>query len=346
MLGICKVKAARGGVELCEGLEVPEPAPGEIKLKVGATGICGTDLHIYHWVPWAASQIKVPQILGHEISGHVEAVGPGVTGIKQGDLVSLESHIFCGNCHQCLTGKAHLCSQLHYPGIDRPGGLAEYVCVPARIAWVHRVPVSMQVAAMFEPFGIAVQACLEGCGVSGQDVLITGCGPIGLMAVAAARALGAARVIATDLTTPRLQAAASMGADRVINVEEEDPVAVVMDLTGRKGVDVAMEYSGQERALSQAIEALTRGGDLRLIGAPDNPVNLDLNRIILKGINVQGIHGRKIFHSWSHASRLVYSGKVDLRPLVSHVLPLRNGVRAFDLIERGEAVKILIQPEG
>jgi threonine 3-dehydrogenase len=333
-------------VELCENLPVQEPAAGEIKLKVGATGICGTDLHIYHWVPWAARQIKVPQILGHEIAGRVVALGEGVTGIAIGDLVSLESHIFCGHCHQCLTGKAHLCSQLHYPGVDRPGGLAEYVCVPARIAWVHRAPISQQVAAMFEPFGIAVQAGLEGTGVSGQDVLITGCGPIGLMAVAVARALGAAQVIATDLTAPRLRAAAAMGADRVVDVSKEDPVAAVMDLTGNKGVDVAMEYSGQEKALSQAIEALTRGGDLRLIGAPDNPVTLDLNRIILKGINVQGIHGRKIFHSWSHASRLVYSGKVDLQPLVSHVLPLREGVRAFDLIERGEAVKVLVQPEG
>jgi threonine 3-dehydrogenase len=345
MLGICKTKSAKGGVELCEGLEVAEPAAGEIRLKVGATGICGTDLHIYHWVPWAAQLIKVPQILGHEISGRVEALGAGVSGVKTGDLVSLESHIFCGSCHQCLTGKAHLCSQLHYPGIDRPGGLAEYVCVPARIAWVHQTPVSMQVAAMFEPFGIAVHACLEGSGVSGQDVLITGCGPIGLMAVAVARALGAARVIATDLSAPRLQAAAKMGADRVINVAEEDPVAVLMDVTGGKGADVAMEYSGHEQALSQAIEALTRGGELRLIGAPDNPVSLDLNRLILKGINLQGIHGRKIFDSWSHASRLVYSGKVKLEPLVSHVLPLRDGVRAFDLIERGEAVKVLIQPE-
>jgi threonine 3-dehydrogenase len=346
MLGICKVRPTKGGVELCEGLPVSEPEPGEIKIKVGATGICGTDLHIYHWVPWAARQIKIPQILGHEIGGIVEAIGEGVTGIKVGDLVSLESHIFCGNCYQCHTGRAHLCSDLHYPGIDRPGGFAEHVCVPARIAWVHRQAIPMEIAAMFEPFGIAVQAGFAGCGVSGQSVLITGCGPIGLMAIAVARALGAARVIATDLNPARLAAAAGLGADRVVNVTEEDPVAISMDMTGGKGVDVAMEYAGQEKAVSQALDALTRGGDLRLIGAPEKPVTIDLNRVILKGINMQGIHGRQIFHSWEHASRLVYSGKVNLQPLISHVLSLREGVRAFELIENGEAVKVMIRPEG
>jgi threonine 3-dehydrogenase len=216
--------------------------------------------------------------------------------------------------------------------------------VPARIAWVHRTPVPMEVAAMFEPFGIAVQAAFGGCGVAGQDVLITGCGPIGLMAIAASRALGAARVIATDVKLARLAAASRLGADRVVDVLKEDPVAIAMDMTGHKGVDVAMEFSGQEKALTQALDALTRGGDLRLVGAPDATVNLDLNRFILKGINVQGIHGRKIFHSWEHASRLVYSGKVDLRPLVTHVLPLREGVKSFELIESGEAVKVIIQP--
>ena len=344
MLAISKVRPIKGGVELHEALAAAEPAPDEIKIKVKATGICGTDLHIFHWVAWAAQRIKVPQILGHEIAGTVEAVGQAVSGVRVGDLVSLESHIFCGKCHQCMTGRAHLCADLHYPGIDRPGGFAEYVTVPARIAWVHRAPIQMEVAAMFEPFGIAVQACFEGCGVAGQDILITGCGPIGLMAIAAARSLGAARVIATDVKPARLAAASKLGADRVVNVLKEDPVAIVMDMTGRSGVDVVMEFSGQEKALTQALDALTRGGDLRLIGAPDAPVNLDLNRLILKGIKVQGIHGRKIFHSWEHASRLVYSGKVDLRPLVSHVLPLQEGVSSFELIESGEAVKVIIRP--
>ncbi len=344
MLGMCKVRPIKGGVELRDGLAIAEPAPDEIRIKVTAAGICGTDLHIYYWVPWAAQRIPIPQTLGHEIAGIVEAVGEAASGVSVGDLVSLESHIFCGKCHQCLTGKAHLCADLHYPGIDRPGGFAEYVTVPARIAWVHRMPVPIEVAAMFEPFGIAIQAAFEGCGVAGQDVLITGCGPIGLMAVAAARALGAARVIATDVKPARLAAASKFGADRVIDVLKEDPVAIAMDMTGRKGVDVAMEFSGQEKALSQALDALTRGGDLRLIGAPDAAVNLDLNRVILKGINVQGIHGRKIFHSWEHASRLVYGGKVDLRPLVSHVLPLREGLKSFELIESGEAVKVIIRP--
>jgi len=344
MQAICKVNPTSGGVELREGLPVLDPAAGEIKIKVGATGICGTDLHIYHWVPWAR-HLKLPQILGHEIGGTVAAIGDGVTGIKIGDLVSLESHIFCGNCYQCHTDRAHLCANLHYPGIDRPGGLADFLCAPARIAWVHRETIPVEIAAMFEPFGIAVQASFAGSGVTGQNVLITGCGPIGLMAIAIARASGATRVIATDFKPARLKAAVAAGADRVVNVAEEDPVAISMDVTGGNGVDVAMEYSGNEKAVSQAIEAITRGGDLRLVGAPDGPISMDLNRIILKGINVQGIHGRRIFHSWEHAARLIYSGKVDLKPLISHVLPLRDGMRAFGLIESGEAVKVLISPE-
>ena len=345
MLGVCKTKPEVGGVELCEDLPVGEPGPGEIRLRVGATGICGTDLHIYHWVPWAAARMKLPTVLGHEIAGTVDAVGEGVTNVEAGDLVSLESHISCGSCYQCHDAKPHLCSRTQYPGIDIHGGLAEYLVVPSRIAWKHGKPLPIDVAAMFEPFGLAVHASLEGDGVSGRDVLITGCGPIGLMNVAVARALGAAQVIATDVNPKRLAAARQAGADRVIDVEDEDPVAITRDMTGGRGADVVFEYSGQASALAQAAQAVAAGGEIRLIGAPQGAIPIDLTAWILKGITVRSIHGRKIFGSWEQASRLVESGKVDLAPLVSHRVPLRDGVESFHLIERGEAVKVLVVPD-
>jgi threonine 3-dehydrogenase len=259
--------------------------------------------------------------------------------------VSLESHIWCGSCYQCHNAKPHLCARTRYPGIDLHGGLAEYLVVPSRIAWKHGKPLSVDVAAMFEPFGLAVHASLEGDGVSGRDVLITGCGPIGLMNVAVARALGAAQVIATDVNPKRLAAAKQAGADRVIDVKDEDPVAITRDMTRGRGADVVFEYSGQATALEQAVQAVTAGGEIRLVGAPEAAIPVDLTTWIMKGITVRSVHGRKIFGSWEQASRLVESGKVDLAPLVSHRIPLRDGVESFHLIERGEAVKVLVVPD-
>ena len=332
-------------MELRDGLSIPAPGPGQVRLRVGATGICGTDLHIYHWVPWAAARMKLPVVMGHEIGGTIDAVGDGVRHLRAGDVASVESHLFCGACYQCHNGRAHLCAHTIYPGIDVAGGLAEYVVVPERIVWAHRKPVSTAVAAMFEPFGLAVHATLEGGGVAGRDVLITGCGPIGLMNVAVARHLGAAQVIATDVNPLRLAEAMRLGADRVVDVRTEDVVAVTREATSGRGADVVIEYSGRAEALAQAVEAVASGGELRLIGAPDDAVPVDVTRWILKGINVRAIHGRKLFESWEHASRLVESGKVDLERLVSHRLPLHEGLRSFDLIERGEALKVLVVPE-
>ena len=316
-------------------------APGGC-LRVGAAGLCGTDLHVYHWVPWAAARVKVPTILGHEVAGIVDAVGPGVAHVTVGDRVSLESHLSCGFCYPCRNGRLHLCANTHYPGIDMPGGFAEWLVVPARLAWVHRTAISMDVAAMFEPFGIAVHAALEGPGVAGRDVLVSGCGPIGLMCVGVARALGAASVIATDANPLRLRAATTFGADRLVNVTDEDPATAAREQTAGRGVDVVLECAGQESALRSAAQSLTPGGELRLVGVPAEAVPIDLSTWILKGIVVRAIHGRRIFESWEHANRLVESGKIDLSPLVSHRLPLREGLRSFELIERGEGIKVLV----
>lgn len=339
-----KTRPGKGGMEIVQVAE-PQPGPGEVRLQVAAGGVCGTDLHIYHGVPEIARLLKLPVVLGHEISGVVDAVGSGVERVKVGDQVSLESHIPCGTCYPCRLGRTHICRNTRYPGVTRDGGFAEYVVVPEQIAWVHPAAVDLQVAAMFEPFGIAVHACLEGRGVAGQHVMITGCGPIGLMSVAVARALGAQMILATDINPTRLALAEQMGADRVIDVRNEDPVAIARDCTRGDGLDVVMEYSGQGSALLQGVEALVPGGDLRLVGTGSGPVSIDITRWILKGIRVQSIHGRKLFESWEYAGRLVYNNRVNLRPLISHMIPLREGIRVFDLIEQGEAVKVLIMPE-
>lgn len=344
MLALVKTKPERGGVELLDGLLVPEPGPGEIRLRVGAAGLCGTDLHIYHWVSWTREKVPLPMILGHEVAGTVDRVGPGVTHVNEGDLVSLESHLSCGTCYPCRNGKLHLCSSTDYPGVTMPGGFAEWLVVPARIAWVHSKRLPIEVAAMFEPFGIAVHAVLEGSGVAGRDVVVSGCGPIGLMAVGAAKALGASTVVATDVNPLRLAMAHRFGADRVVDASKEDPVVAARELSGDRGADVVVECTGVEPALRSSLEALAPGGEMRLVGVPADPVPVDLAAWILKGITVRAIHGRKIFESWEQASRLVESGKIDLAPLVSHRFPLRRGLEAFEILERGAGVKVVIVP--
>lgn len=341
MLALCKTTAQVDGLEV---RDVPEPQPGagEIRLKVKLAGVCGTDMHIYHWAPRMARRMVLPRIMGHEVCGIVDAVGEGVSGVAMGDQVSLESHISCGSCRPCMMDQRHLCASTTYPGIDIDGGFADWVVVPASIAWVNPPGFSSELSAMMEPFGIAVHACGEGTGVSGQTVLVNGCGPIGLMAVGVARALGARQVIAVDLNPIRLATAEKMGADQLVNPEDTDVVKLTRSVTGGDGADVVMEFSGAEAGLRASLEALRRGGDYRLIGAPSHPVELDLTQWLRTGPTIRNIHGRRIWRSWQEAVDLLDAGKVDLSPLVSHVVPLKDARQAFDLVLRGEAVKPLL----
>ena len=258
MLSLQKIAPEVGGIALRE-MEPREPGPGEILIRVGAAGICGTDMQIYNWAPRMARRMVLPRVLGHEVSGTVEAAGPGIEGLAVGDRVSLESHIFCGRCRACRLGRAHLCENTRYPGIDIDGAFAEYLTVPASIAWVNPPGLPHETAAMLEPFGIAVHACLAGAGVSGLSVLVNGCGPIGLMAVAVARALGAVRIIACDINPVRLRAAETMGADRAVDAGKEDLARVVGDMTGGAGVDVGVELSGTEARIQRRLRRPRQG---------------------------------------------------------------------------------------
>jgi threonine 3-dehydrogenase len=343
MLAVCKVAEGEGGIEVRE-TEPRDPGPGEVRLKVSAAGICGTDMQIYYWAPRMARRMTLPRTLGHEACGIVEAVGPDVLAPEIGDFVSLESHVFCGTCRQCRLGNAHLCLHTTYPGINFDGGFAEYVTVPARICWVNPPDLPVPVAAMMEPFGISVHTTLAGSGVAGRTVLINGCGPIGLMNVATARALGALKIIACDLNPLRLAMAKEMGADRCVNAGDEDLRAIAADMTNGAGVDVAIEYSGSEAGFNASFDCLSKGGDLRLVGAPPRPIPVDFTQWLLKCPSMQNIHGRRIWDSWQRAAELVATKAVDLGPINSHELPIAEGPRGFELIREGKAVKPLIIP--
>jgi threonine 3-dehydrogenase len=344
MLTLAKTEAKEGGIALID--KAPrEPGPGEISMRVEAAGICGTDMQIHKWAPRMARRMKLPTVMGHEASGVVEAVGAGVTRVKVGDAISLESHIYCGTCHQCLTDRAHLCTETRYPGIDIDGCFARHVVVPEQIAWVHPREIPHTVAAMFEPLGIAVHACGEGRGAADLPVLVNGCGPIGLMAVAVARAMGAERVIAVDPMALRREAALELGADLVLDPTNTDIPAAARDVTSGRGVEVAIEFSGTPGGFSNAMESLAKGGDFRLVGAPPHPIEIDLTVWLRQCPTVHNIHGRRIWDSWDQLWSLFDSGAVDIRAIASHHLPLSDGPRGFELIQRGEALKPLLIPE-
>lgn len=340
MLALRKSQPGIGGLSLDEIASPAQPGPGQVLVRVLNAGICGTDLHIYRWGPFA-HRMKLPTVLGHEMCGVVEAVGEGVSRVAPGMRVSVESHVPCGHCYTCHRGWAHVCPNTRYPGVDFDGGFAARTILPETILWPVPESIPTPVAAMMEPFGIAVHASLEGSGVSGQTVVVAGCGPIGLMNIAAARALGALRVIATDINPLRLKMALTMGADRAIDVAEQDPLPVVRDLTHGRGADVVIEYSGHAKSLAGAAALTTNGGEIRLLGVPEGETALDLEAWLIKGLTVRNLHGRRLFSTWESATALLTEGKVDIAPLVSHVLPLNEAMIGFDACLTGKAVKVL-----
>lgn len=323
---------------------VPEPGPGEILVRVEAASICGTDLHIWKWDAWARGRIRPPLVTGHEFSGVVEAVGPGVRRPQVGDHVSLESHIVCHACPACRTGNYHVCLNTQILGVDRDGGFAEYVVVPAENAWVNPKDLPFEVAAILEPFGNAVHTVYAGSGVSGKSVLITGAGPIGLMAAMVVRASGAGPILVSDPNPYRL-AFARPYADRLVNPLEEDLLEVVRRVTG-SGVEVLLEFSGNEAAIHQGLMALIPWGEARILGIPSDPIRFDLaGELVMRGITAFGIAGRRLWQTWMQGTALVYSGRVDLSPLLTHRLPLSRYREAFGLLASGQAVKVILDPK-
>jgi len=339
------VKKAPGpGFEL---VDVAVPAVGEddVLIQVKATSICGTDLHIYEWNPWAQDHVSLPLTVGHELCGVVVDKGANVDGPEIGQLVSVESHVVCNRCSFCRTGKGHLCENTQILGVHRDGAYADFVVVPAINAWVDPPEMPYSIASLQENFGNAVHTASVPL-VAGRKVLVTGCGPVGVMAIAAAKALGARSVYATDVSDYRLSMAWTMGADLTINPLKQDVFSTVMDATESEGVDVLLEMSGAPSAIDEGFRALKAGGEAALLGltSADLSFNLD-DHIIFKGASVHGIVGRKLWDTWYKMRGLLRSGAIDLAPLVTHRFALDDYEKAFELMATGDCGKVVMFPD-
>jgi len=344
MKALRKTRAAKG----LEIQEVPVPSIGALDalVRVTATSICGTDLHIDGWDRWSQGRIKPPVTLGHEFCGIVERVGEDVSALRPGDFVSAEMHLNCGHCHQCRLGEAHICQNLKIIGIDMDGAFAEFVKIPATNIWKLDAAIPEHYAAILDPLGNAVHTVLAGA-IAGQTVLVTGCGPIGLMSIAVAKACGSSTVFATETNEHRRAMAEEMGADHVLNPACEDPVKKILDATGGTGVDVLLEMSGQPAAIQQGFKALRAGGRASLLGIPTENVPLDLvEDVIFKGATVQGIYGRRMYGTWVQMTALLKAGRVNLEPLFGERMVLDNFEAAFAKLHSGMAGKILMYPNG
>jgi threonine 3-dehydrogenase len=340
------VKAAAAPGARLETVPVPRYGPRDILVRVRATTICGTDLHIYRWDPWAQSRIRPPMVFGHEFSGDVVAAGDEVSTVRVGDFISGETHIICGQCYSCRTGQTHICRNVEIIGVDRPGCFAEYVALPASNAWCNAPDLDPAIAAAQEPFGNAVHTALS-TNLLTKRVMITGCGPIGLFAVGIARAAGAARIFATDINPMRLEMARGMGATDPLP-SDDDVVDIIMRATGGEGVDVLLEMSGHPLAINQGFSSLRPGGYAALLGLPGRPLNgFDLaNHVVFKGATIYGVSGRKMFETWYQTRELIEGGKVDIAPIITHHLPLEEWEQAFELMIAGEAAKAALYPQG
>jgi threonine 3-dehydrogenase len=329
-------------------LQVPDPKPknGEVVVRVTATSLCGTDAHIYNWDDWAKTRVHLPRTIGHEMCGEVMEVGPGVSAVTVGDYVAVESHLTCGLCFQCRTGQAHVCKNYRILGIDLDGSFADSILLPERVLWKTSREIPPEIACVQEPLGNAVDAALAE-DLSGQSVLITGCGPTGLFATAVARVAGAAVIIASDVSDYRLGLAKQLGADHMLNVKTDSPESMavaILDLTGGEGVDTALEMSGDPAALHQAFRSVKNGGRVTLFGIPTGSVCFDLpNEIIFKGIRVYGVTGRRLFGTWYRLAGLFKAG-LDIRPVITHQFPLADFAKGFELIKSGQCGKVVLFP--
>jgi threonine 3-dehydrogenase len=329
-----------------EKLPVPSIGVTDVLVRVKATSICGTDLHIYGWDRWSQGRIKPPVTLGHEFCGVVERAGEEVTAAKDGDFVSAEMHLNCGHCHQCRVGQAHICQNLRIIGIDIDGAFAEFVKIPATNIWKLDPSIPEHYGAILDPLGNAVHTVLAGA-IAGQTVLVTGCGPIGLMSIAVAKACGSSTVFATETNEHRRNMAREMGANYVLNPLAEDPVKKILEATGGTGVDVLLEMSGHPLAIQQGFKALRAGGRASLLGIPTENVPLDLVQdVIFKGATVQGIYGRRMYETWVQMTALLKAGRVNLEPLFGERMELENFEAAFAKLQNGLAGKILMYPNG
>ncbi len=325
--------------------DVPIPAVGlnDVLIKVKRTGICGTDLHIYHWDAWAQKTVPVPLTIGHEFVGEIVEVGANVTDFFPGEIVSGEGHVVCGRCRNCLAGRRHLCKDTSGVGVNRPGAFAEYIALPMSNVWHHRPGIDLDVAAIFDPFGNAVHTALS-FPILGEDVLITGAGPIGIMAAAVARHAGARFVVVTDVNEYRLELARKMGATVALNVAHGSLDEVQDQLGMQEGFDVGLEMSGSPAALQSMIGSLCHGGKIAMLGIPSGPIDVDWNKVVFNMLTLKGIYGREMYETWYKMSVMLQSG-LDITPVITHRFPVADWQEGFDVMSTGQSGKVILNWE-
>ena len=330
--------SAAPGLELRQ-VPVPTPGPGEVLIKIHKTAICGTDVHIYDWNDWSKQHIKPPMPIGHENVGEIAELGAGVTGFEIGQRVSGEGHITCGHCRNCHTGNIQWCKDTNSVGVDRDGAFAEYVCIPATNVIRIAPDLDEDVVAMFDAVGNATHTALM-FNLVGEDVLITGAGPIGIIAVAICKYAGARRVIITDIQDARLELAMKMGADAAVNTAKEDLMTVMREQGLVEGFDVGLEMSGSGIALNQMLSVMRNGGKISLLGLGNAPIQMDMNLVIGKGLTLQGIYGRKL-DNWHQMAYMVQGG-LDLKPAITHRFHYTEFEKGFEAMHSGKSGKVIL----
>ena len=321
--------------------EVPVPPVGtnEVLIKVEKTAICGTDLHIFNWDDWSKRTIKLPLVIGHEFVGRITELGPGVANHRVGDRVSAEGHITCGECRNCRAGRRHLCARTTGIGVNRDGAFAEYIAVPAANLWQIPPQIPSEIAAFFDPYGNAAHCALS-FDMVGEDVLITGAGPIGIIAAGICRYLGARHVVVTDVNDYRLNLASRMGATRTVNVERETLAQAMEAQDIHEGFDIGLEMSGNPRAFNDMLHHMYHGGRIALLGILPADTRIDWDQVIFKGLYLKGIYGREMFETWYKMTQMVLGG-LDLRPVLTHHIGIEDFARGFELMASGQCGKVV-----
>ncbi|HEU4320896.1 MAG TPA: L-threonine 3-dehydrogenase [Acidimicrobiia bacterium] len=327
-----------------EEVPTPQPGPDEVLIRVHTAGICGTDLHIYEWDDWAASTVPAPMTIGHEFSGYIAGLGSNVSGFVEGELVGAEGHVICGQCRNCLAGRRHLCHQPRGLGVNIPGAFAEYLVVPKSNVWRHVDGIAPDIAALFDPFGNAVHTALK-FAVLGEDVLITGAGPIGLMATAVVNHAGARNIVVTDVNEYRLDLAQRMGATRTVDARQGDLAQVKEDLGILEGFDVALEMSGNPSAMDDILANTIHGANIALLGIPSEPYPIDWSIVIFNMLNIKGIYGREMYDTWYKMNVLIQSG-LDISPVITHRFPAAEFDTAFEAVRAADSGKVILEWTG
>ena len=333
-------KEPKEGLDL-ESVPEPKTRPSDVLIKVSHTGICGTDLHIYKWDDWARKTVPVSLVVGHEFVGEIVEIGENVKDFSVGEIVSGEGHVVCGHCRNCMAGRRHLCNDTAGIGVTRPGAFAEYIALPQTNVWVHKPEIDREVASIFDPFGNATHSALS-FPVLGEDVLVTGAGPIGIMSAAIARHAGARHVVITDVNEYRLNLAKQMGVTRAVNVAHEKLADVQAELGMDEGFDVGLEMSGNPSAFNDMLENMCHGGKIAMLGIPEKEMAIDWNTVVFNMLTIKGIYGREMYETW-YKMTVMLEGGLDIKPVITHRFGFEEFEKGFETALSGESGKVILE---